>query len=84
MPSCMREAFGGPCGRREGHKGHHATIAAIHLDEKDDLRAEIDKISQAGWALNDAIITELRRTEDDPDPEVLWQAVQEWQEGRER
>lgn len=38
---CLVPAFGGPCGRRKGHDGHHATIAAHHLDEKDDLRAEI-------------------------------------------
>lgn len=43
---CLIEAFGGPCGRRKGHDGHHATIAAHHLDEKDALRAEVERLRE--------------------------------------
>jgi hypothetical protein len=35
---CLREVFGGPCGRIKGHKGHCATIGAHHYDEKDAMR----------------------------------------------
>lgn len=41
---CGIEAAGGPCGRRPGHGGNHATIAAHHLDEKEDLVKLLDSL----------------------------------------
>jgi hypothetical protein len=43
------------------------------------LEAQLAGAVSAAWALNDAVITELRRTNDEPDPSALWQAVEAWQ-----
>lgn len=41
----------------------------------DDYRGAVS----AGWALSDAIVTALRLSNDEPDPQALWQAVEAWQ-----
>lgn len=46
-PWCGAETAGGPCGRRKGHAGHHATISAHHYDEKDDLREQLRGVVEA-------------------------------------
>lgn len=59
LTQCGAAAAGGPCGRRTGHEGHHATIAAHHLDEKDDLREQLRRAVEALATLERALTDAL-------------------------